>query len=215
MSSDIVQLEVKLIERFLSKRDQMIAEAQKKAEEIVQQARERGEKAVSEGRQDQMRITGTDLKAVRDKILGQSEQDGRRKIMALRETEISRVFSQVENKLEAIAEGKDKSKDYHEILVRLITEAASAIGEKELVVAANKKDQKYLSKELEQLEKKLGEALGYNVRLILAEEPIKSIGGVILYDGSKKKTFYNTFESRVQKARAVMAPQVAKVLKVI
>jgi len=215
MSSDIVNLEVKLIERFLEKREEIIAEAEKRAEEILNQARERRKKLLTEGRVDQMRATGTDLKAIKDKILGKAETEGRRKIMEMRGELISKVFDGAENRLRAIAEGRDKTVDYDEILLRLILEAASAIGEQELTIAVNERDKKILKKELKVLEKKMSKALGRDIKLIIGRKPIDSIGGAILYDNAKRKIFYNTLEAKLQKARSMMAAEVAKVLGVI
>jgi len=215
MSSDILELEVKLIERVLEKREEIISEAEKKAREIINEARERRMKTITEGREDQRRITGSDLKAIRDKILGEAEREGRRKIMEMRHGEISRVFSEVENRLRAIAEGKDKSVDYHEILLKLISEAASAVGEKELLIAVNKKDRRYLKDELGETERHICKALGYNIKLTIEDEPVDCLGGVILYDHSKRKIFYNTLEARLEKARIEMGAEVARVLGVI
>jgi vacuolar-type H+-ATPase subunit E/Vma4 len=215
MSSKTVELEANLIERVLRRREEIISEAEKRAKEIIEEARERVRKILVEGRETQLRLAGTDLKAVRDKILGEAEQEGRRKLMEARKEAISRVFSDVENRLRTIAEGRDKSVDYHKVLLKLISEAASAIGERELVIAMNKRDIEYLMKELGRIESAISKALGYEVRLTVEEEPINCLGGVILYDRSKRKIFYNTLDGRILKVRKGMEAEVAKVLGVI
>jgi len=215
MSSKAVELEAKLIERIVGRREEIIAEAEKRAKEIVDEARERVRKILLEGRETQMRITGTDLKAVRDKILGEAEQEGHRKVMGAREEVISKIFSEVEKRLRVIAEGKDKSVDYHEVLLKLISEAASAVGEKELVIAVDKRDRRYLTRALRRIKGATSKALGYNVKLIAEKEPIDCLGGVVLYDRSKRKIFYDTLEGRLQRARSKMGAEVAKVLGVI
>ena len=215
MSSKTVELEAKLIERILGRREEIISEAEKRAKEIIDEARERVRKTLVEERETQLRLAGTDLKAVRDKILGESEQGGRRKLMEARKETISRVFSDVENRLRAIAEGRDKSVGYHEVLLKLISEAASAVGEMDLVIAMNKRDIEYLMKELGRIESAISKALGHEVKLTVEEEPIDCLGGVILYDRSKRKIFYNTLDGRLLKARKGREAEVAKVLGVI
>ena len=49
--------------------------------------------------------------------------------------------------------------------------------------------------------------------LQLDETPISAIGGVVVKDVSGKKTFFNTLEGRMQKARAKLNIQLAKVLE--
>jgi len=215
MGSKTVELEAKLIERILGRRKEIISEAEKRAKEIIEDARERVKKILVEGRETQLRLAGTDLKAVRDKILGEAEQEGRRKLMEMRKEVISKVFSEAENRLRVIAEGKDKSVDYNEVLLKLISEAASAVGERDLVIAMNKRDIEYLMKELGRIESAISKALGHEVKLTVEEESINCLGGVTLYDRSKRKIFYNTLDGRLLKARKEMEAEVAKVLGVI
>jgi len=215
MSSDIVELEAKFIERVIGRREEIISEAEKRAKEIIDKARETARKILMEEREAQMKLAGTDLRAVKDKVLGKAHEEGRRKVASAREEVISRVFSQVENRLRTIAEGKDTFADYHNMLSRLILEGASAIGDKELMISANERDRKHLVRELEKIERTTKKALGYEVRLIVEEGPIDCLGGVILCDRSKRKIFYNTLEGRLQKARGIMGAEVAKVLGAI
>jgi len=215
MSSKTVELEAQLIERILRRREEIISEAEKRAKEIIEEAREKVRKILVEGRETQLRLAGTDLKAVRDRILGEAEQEGRRKIMEARKEVISRVFNEVEDRLRAIAEGRDRSVNYLEVLLKLISEAASAVGERELVIAANERDMKYLTRELGGIEGAINKALGYDVKLTVEEEPIDCFGGVIVYDHPKRKIFYNTLDGRLLKARKGMEAEIAKVLGVI
>jgi len=215
MSSDIVELEVKLIERIMERRKEIISEAEKKANETINKARGKMREILTEGRETQLRIAGTRLRAVRYKILGEAESEGRRKVMAMRQEMISRVFDEVRNRLKAIAEGKDESLNYQDILVKLISEAASAVGDRKLIIAVNKRDRQFLQEELEKIELKISGILGYDVKLNIDDEPIDCLGGITLYDSLKKKVFYNTLDGRLQKARSGIAAEMATVLGVI
>ena len=215
MSSDIVELEVKLIERIMERRKEIISEAEKKANETINKARGKMREILTEGRETQHRIAGTRLRAVRYKILGEAESEGRRKVMAMRQEMISRVFDEVRNRLKAIAEGKDESLNYQDILVKLISEAASAVGDRKLIIAVNKRDRQFLQEELEKIELKISGILGYDVKLNIDDEPIDCLGGITLYDSLKKKVFYNTLDGRLQKARSGIAAEMATVLGVI
>lgn len=215
MSSKAVELEAKLIEKVVGKREEIISKAEKRAQEIIREARERARRIINEAREAQMRITGTDLRAIRDKILGEAEKEGRKRLMEERERVISGVFKAVEERLRAIVEGREEGVDYHEVLLKLILEAASAIDEEELVIAVNKRDGEFLRRKLREVEEAVSEALGHRVQLTIEEEPIESIGGVVVYDPPKRKIYYNTLEGRLLKVRSRMEAEVAKVLGVI
>lgn len=219
MSSRAIEQEARLIEKIVSRRKEILSEAERRAEEIIREAREQVNKILEEARETQRaqarRIIGTELRSTRDRVLGGAEQEGRRKLMEARGEVISRVFREVEDRLRAIAEGRDESVDYHEVLFKLILEAASAIGERELVIAVNKGDRGYLIGEMREIDEAVSKALGYEVRLIVEEEPIDCLGGAILYDRSKRKIFYNTLEGRLLRTRSEMEAEVAKILGVI
>jgi len=214
MSSKAVELEAKLIEKFVGKREEILSRAEMRAQEIIEEARERARRILNEAREAQMRITGTDLRAIKDKALGEAEQEGRRRLMEERERLISRVFETTEERLRAIAEGKEEHVDYQEMLLKLILEAASAIGEEELVIAANERDGEFLRQELRKVEETVSKALGHKVQLTVEEKPIECIGGVIVYDPPKRKIYYNTLEGRLLKVRSRMKAEVAKILGV-
>jgi vacuolar-type H+-ATPase subunit E/Vma4 len=213
MSSNALELEAKLIEMVLGKREAIIRESEKKSKEILEEAREKAKRILVEEREVKMRAAGMDLRGIRDKLLGKAEQEGRRKIMEARNEVITSVFREVEDKLRKITEGRDKTVDYHDILSKLILEGASTVGEKELVVAVNKRDREYLASRKIKID--ISKALGYDVTLTIENEPIDCMGGAIIYNASKRKVFYNTLEARLQKARSGMGAEVAKALKVI
>lgn len=215
MSSDVVEMEVKLIERYLARREGIVSGAQKRAEEIISAATERAKKLVLEGQEDQRRITGTDVRAIRDRILGEAEQEGRRKLMEAREELIKRLFNELRSQLQAVADGTYEGIGYYPILLRLIKQAASALEVKQIVVALNRRDRQYVTRNISGFEKEIHQLLNSETNVVIDDEPIDCIGGAIVYDASRRKIYYNTFDSRIETARNTLAPEVAKSLGVV
>jgi len=215
LSSDVVEMEVKLIERYLARREGIVSEAQKKAEEIAGAATERAKKLVLEGQEDQRRITGTDVRAIRDRILGEAEQEGRRKLMEAREELIRRLFNELRNRLQAVADGTYEGVGYYPILLRLVRQAASAIGENQMVVALNRRDRQHVTRNLSDFQKEIQQLLNSEIEVLVDDEPIDCIGGAVVFDASKRKIYYNTFDSRIETARNTLAPEVARSLGVV
>jgi len=208
-------MEARLIERYLAKRESILAQAQKKAEEIISEASDRARRLLSEGQEEQRRITGTDVRAIRDKILGQAQQEGRRELMQAREELIDRLFDEVKSRLQEVVNGENMEIDYHEVLLRLIAEAASVLGEEQIVISLNRRDREYISLNLTSFERALYRILGSEKRILIEDVPVDCIGGVVVSDTSKRKIYYNTFDSRIQTARNKLAAHVARSLGVI
>lgn len=212
MSTGGVELEARLIEGMTSKRDEIISNAKKRAGEIVKDAEEEAHRIAAEAKEKAFKILESELRAVRDRIIGKAELKGRKTLADSRESAISDVFKEVERSVVNIVEGKDKSVDYGDTLVGLIREAALSIGEKELIVAANDRDGKQLLSNLGGVKEEISKSLGYDVDLRIEKEPLDCLGGVIVCDSLRKKVFYNTLEGRLLKFRRMLEADVAKIL---
>ncbi len=203
-------METGLIEKTVQKRNKILADAEKRAEEILKAAEAEQARINTETDRQIMQLMGSELKTVRDRIIGQAELEGRKVLMTARAEMLSKVYSQVENRLKDVVEVKSEDHDYGVILNKLIKEGVLAIGGNEFIVSANKRDMEYLRKNL----KKIGGALeGATIRL--DEKPLDILSGVVVKNLSGDKVYYNTLEGRLARVRRIMEARIADKLGVI
>jgi vacuolar-type H+-ATPase subunit E/Vma4 len=209
-----MELETQLIERIVRQRNERIGRAEERANKILKSAKEEVERIKSETEEQILSLVGSELRAVRDRIVGSAELEGRKMVMLSRQELLSQVFEDAEKRLTQISDGKDKGTDYGEVLIKLIIETASAIGGEEIIVSANARDLEYLKKNLRKIRNQVKDATRGAV-LNLDEEPIDVIGGVVVRNSDSTKIFHNTLEGRLVNTRGRVEAQVAKILGVI
>ena len=214
MSTTPLELETQLIERTIKQRNELLTRAGESAEKILKAAEEEVERIGAESERQILSLVGSELRAVRDRIVGGAELEGRKMMMLSRQELLSKVFDAARERLAEVAEGKDKSSDYEDILVKLIIETVTAIGGEEFIVSANEKDLAYLKKNLKKVNEQVSDALGGG-DLKLDDEPIDVIGGVVIRNSDGTKTFHNTLEGRLVNVRSRIEAQVGKTLGVI
>jgi vacuolar-type H+-ATPase subunit E/Vma4 len=203
-------METGLIEKTVQKRNKILADAEKRAEEILNAAEAERARINTETDRQILQLMGSELKTVRDRIIGQTELEGRKALMTARAEMLSKVYSQVENRLKDVVDVKSEDHDYGVILNKLIKEGVLAIGGNEFIVSANKRDMEYLRKNL----KKIGETLE-GMTLKLDEKPVEILGGVVIKNPMGDKVYYNTLEGRLERVRRIMEARIAEKLGVI
>jgi len=208
--SKSIGMETGLIEKTVQKRNKILADAEKRAEEILKAAEVERARINTETDRQILQLMGSELKTVRDRIIGQTELEGRKALMTARAEMLSKVYSQVENRLKDVVEVKSEDHDYGVILNKLIKEGVLAIGGNEFIVSANKRDMEYLRKNL----KKIGETLE-GMTLKLDEKPVEILGGVVIKNPMGDKVYYNTLEGRLERVRRIMEARIAEKLGVI
>jgi V/A-type H+-transporting ATPase subunit E len=161
-----------------------------------------------------LNIVGSELRAVRDRIIGSMELEGRKILMNSRGELFTSVFEEAEKRLWEIASGRDETINFGEVLFNLIVEAASAMGGDEFIVAANERDIGYLRENLKEVEERLKKNLG-EVNIRLDANPVATMGGVIVRNKDGDKIFYNTLEGRLKSVRSRIEAEVAKTLGVL
>ena len=208
--SKSIGMETGLIEKTVEKRNKILADAEKRAEEILKAAEVERARINTETDRQILQLMGSELKTVRDRIIGQTELEGRKALMTARAEMLSKVYSQVENRLKDVVEVKSEDHDYGVILNKLIKEGVLAIGGNEFIVSANKRDMEYLRKNL----KKIGVTLE-GMTLKLDEKPVEILGGVVIKNPMGDKVYYNTLEGRLERVRRIMEARIAEKLGVI
>jgi vacuolar-type H+-ATPase subunit E/Vma4 len=214
VSAKTLELETQLIERIVKKRKERLLRAEERVNQILKSAEEEVERIKSESEKQILSLVGSELRAVRGRIVGSAELKGRKMVLLSRQELLSHVFEDAEKRLAQISDGKDKGTDYGEVLAKLIVETALAIGGEEFIVSANTRDLEYLKKNLNKIRNQVKDAVGVG-DLKLDDEPIDVIGGVVVRNSDGTKTFHNTLEGRLVNTRGRVEAQVSKILGVI
>jgi len=214
MSAKSIELEAQLIERVVERQKELTARAEEEAEKILQEAEMECERINVESDRQILTVVGSELRAVRDRIVGRAELEGRKLLMLARDDLLSSVFNEAEKRLWEMAEGRVESVDFGEVLVKLIVEAASAMGGEEYIAAANERDLKYLKNNLKEVKASVNEALGGG-DLSIDVKPVATMGGVIVRNSDSSKIYYNTLEGRLKNVRSRIEALVAETLGVI
>ena len=212
MSTNTLELEAQLIEKIVEKRKGIIARAEEKTKGIMASAEEEVERIRVESEKQIISLVGSELRAVSDRIVGSAELDGRRMLMQTRQELLSKVFEEAERRLDEMAEGM--TPEYTTILVKLISESASAIGGEVFFVTANERDLTYIKKNLKTIIRDLKKDIG-DVTIKLVDDPVDITGGVVVRNEDGTKTYYNTLKGKLENARSRIEAEVAQVLGVI
>jgi vacuolar-type H+-ATPase subunit E/Vma4 len=202
-----IELEAGLIEKAVEERNTILSKAEARAERIIENARQEETRIRNDTERHLRTIVGSELRAVHDRIVGRANLDGRKKIMEAKMTLLDNVFESAQERLDAMA--KKGGEDYQEVVKMLVSEAAEAIREDELIVSSNKADQAFLKKTLSELSKEMG------VSFKLDSKSVDTMGGVIVKNPRATKVYYNTLEGRLTKVSQSKASEVAEKLGVI
>lgn len=205
MSEALAVIKSEIMKRSLEEAQGITAQAEREAEEIVSSARKKAEEILEQSIKPEISV-------MRKRILGSARLEGRRILLKAKEEVLSKVFRIVEDRLKKIAEGDDPEYRYEDLTVKLIEEAASRIGERDLILTSNLKTLNFLKRNLRKVEKRLEESLGYKVKLALENSPYECVGGVVVYTPDRTRVFYNTFEGRLMGLKEVLRGKAAKIL---
>ena len=208
--SNASSIDIELIENTAEKRKKILLEAKTKSQEILKLAELECLKINTDSDKQIMQLMGSELKTVRDRIIGRTELEGRKSLMMARTDILSDVYNQVEERLREIVEGKSKEHDYHDILKKLIIESVNAIEGNEFILSANKKDLEYLSKNIKKIEINLE-----GITLKLDNKSVDILGGVIVRNSAGDKIYYNTLDGKLESVKKTMDAKVATMLGVI
>lgn len=205
-----LDLETKLIERTMAQRDEMIAKADAESKTLIDNAEKEAQRLRSEADRQILNIVASVLRGVRDRIVGGVELDSRKQLMVAREETLQQIYGEAEKKLKELTADK---KEYHEILIKLIAEAATAIGGEDFTISVNDADLTDLKKNHKKLEADVAKVVGAKVTLKVDATPISAIGGAVVKNAEGTKVYHNTLEGRIAKARTKLNVELTKVLE--
>lgn len=203
-----IEMEAQLIERTVDERNQIIENAKARASNIKKNTKAEVERIKNDTDSQVLNIVGSELRAVRDRIVGQAELQGRKQLMEERENLMDEVYKEAEDKLSFIASGESEV-NYIDILIKLISEALNAIGGKDFVIQSNKKDYGYLVNN----NAKINEM--FDVNLVINEKHLNIIGGVVISNPQRTKIFHNTLDGRLVSVKDRLQAEVGTKLGLI
>jgi vacuolar-type H+-ATPase subunit E/Vma4 len=214
MSGSSVELEAKLIETVVEKRNKLLEDAESEVKKLEQFATDEVDRINTESEAEIIGLIGSDLKATKDRIVGNAQLQGRKNLLLARQDVLSSVFDEALENLRGITTRDDANFDKGEVLIALIAEAAEAVGGNEFIVSGNEEDLEYLRKNLGNVSLALIESIGES-KVSLDSEPIDIGGGVVVRNDDGSKTYYNTFEGRLASVRARLESDIAESLGVL
>ena len=204
------KLDNQLIEKTIEQRLKILEEAKAKAERILENAEEERRKILEQYNNALQNVIGSELRAVRDRIVGRANLEGRKRMLEARHEVLNRVKDAAFDELNLIASREHTDYDYNGLLINLLMEAIDMIDDEPYIVSANKQDLAFLEKNLENIVKTFD---GKKIQLI--DAPIDIIGGVYVSNLNGKKTMENTLEGRLDTAHERLLTKVAEKLEVI
>ena len=205
-----VKIDNKMIDKAIEQRENMLIDAKEKAENIIKRAEEERNRINEVSNKSIEDIVGSELRAVHDRIVGQAQLEGRRKLLEARMEVLNKVYEIAKEEIKTIAAGKHKDYNYEEILIKLLKEADEGIADQEYLVNANKKDLDYLRKNIDLANQAVG-----GKKLILSERPLEIVGGLIVSNTRGTKSMENTLETRLDAANQRLQSEMAEKLGVI
>lgn len=190
MSEDIKAFIDEINKRTDNEIKRIISEAEERARKIIKEAEEEANKIFQHE-------ANSRLKLLRRRILGKAEMDARKELIEAKNEILNKIYQISIKKLEQIAAGKVPNINYHDILIRFIEEAISALDENEVIIEANERDKEYLSANLQEIERTLSRRLNKSIKIRLSDNTANMLGGVIVYNYSRTKVYNNTLEGRL------------------
>ena len=169
-------------------REGILAEAQAMVDRILSQAREEAEARRRQRLEAELRT----VRAEQARLLNDARLASLKQLSVARDDLIDAAFQQAAKRLERLR----GSPLYREVLRRLLEETASQLGPGRVVVKVDPADAR--------LAEELVESLGLDA---VVEPTLHCSGGLEASDAEGRIVVRNTFESRLQRAREVLRPE--------
>ena len=207
------QGEKKIIEKIVQMAEEesskITSEAQQKAGEIQKEA----ELNATTEAQDIIDHGTQEAKREKQRIIADARLKAKRKKMAMQEQLMQESFEQATKYLQDLIEkGENSEYKYNTIITNFIAEAAEIIGDQNLQLTFNEKDQKRFQPILAQISEQVSQALGQKVTLSINEKSLPTLGGVNVRSLEAAVGVDNTIESRMSRFNEQLKAEVTRIL---
>ncbi|OLD04614.1 MAG: hypothetical protein AUJ07_03680 [Crenarchaeota archaeon 13_1_40CM_3_53_5] len=198
MSESFEKLQNRILSDARLKSASILKEAEEKASKIVEEARARARREADE----LIARAKVDAEALRRSILSTKVRANRLRILEEKNKIIQSVISSVEERLTSLG----KSGDFQDSLKMMVTEAATAVGSDQLVVrvgfpGVSKKDLD-----------SIGNSLPKGAKLVVEDNPIDQLGGVIASDPKGRVVFNNSFRARLDRMETQLLSMISSTI---
>ena len=136
--------------------------------------------------------------SIRRQILGAAELEARNAQLRALERAVNEAFEGATGKI-----SNSSGSSYERAIAELIQEGVEVIGPKAKVQCASK-DRRVVSSAIKKFEGK--------AKLTMDEEPLETIGGVVLTTPDGTVRFDNTFEARLERMKPILRKEVATLI---
>jgi V/A-type H+-transporting ATPase subunit E len=207
------QGEKKIIEKIVQMAEEesskITSEAQQKAGEIQKEA----ELNATTEAQDIIDHGTQEAKREKQRIIADARLKAKRKKMAMQEQLMQESFEQATKYLQDLIEkGENSEYKYNTIITNFIAEAAEIIGDQNLQLTFNEKDQKRFQPILAQISEQVSQTLGSKVTLSINEKSLPTLGGVNVRSLEAAVGVDNTIESRMSRFNEQLKAEVTRIL---
>ena len=185
MSESFEKLQNRILSDARVKTEDIIRDAEEKAAKMVEGAREKARKE-ADALLAKVRL---DAEALRRSILSTKIRTNRLRLLEEKNRIVRSIVSAAEEKLSAIAQ----SPSFMDTLKMMVGEAVEAIGTYQAVVRVGFEGAK--GKDLNTV----GSSLPRGAKLIIEDNPIDELGGVVATDANGKVAYNNSFRARMDR----------------
>jgi len=186
--------------------NEIIEEGKKQAAQIIAEAHAKADE-MKKREIEQIRANIGEIE-IRELEAAKSEQ--KRRMMNLKIQLIEAAFAASLDKLKQMI--KEQVLIYRNSLESLIVEATSQMTGSQFEVILSSKDTEFVRKKLKRIEQEISTIRNISITLGISNEPLRSIGGVVVRSSDGKQVFNNTLEARLAKVRQENLPEIAKIL---
>ncbi len=185
MSESFEKLQNRILSDARVKTEDIIRDAEEKAAKMVEGAREKARKE-ADALLAKVRL---DAEALRRSILSTKIRTNRLRLLEEKNRIVRSIVSAAEERLSAITQ----SPSFMETLKMMVGEAVEAIGTDQAVVRVGFVGAK--GKDLNTV----GSSLSRGAKLVIEDDPIDKLGGVVATDANGKVAFNNSFRARMDR----------------
>ena len=185
MSESLEKLQNRILSDAKHKADETIKDSQAKSQQILEEARQRAQREF----EDIIAKANVEAESIRRSILSSKVRVNRLRILEEKNRIVEDIIHSVEDRLSSIS----KSEQFEETAQRFVTEAVKAVDTDQPVVRIGFRD--VSKKNLDGVSK----VLPKGGKLVVDENPIDELGGVVATDPEGKVVFNNTFKSRLER----------------
>lgn len=185
-------------------RRRIIIDAEKKAQELIEEAKDKAADIVESAGKRAGEMKKLELEQIKQHVKERSMQDvaerkvaHHRRLQSFKSEIIEDVFEKAKDELREYV----KKPAYLQILKQLITESAVVLGGGELSITVREEDKKQVARNFRKLSKTIQERTGSKTNLVLDNDSLKVIGGVVVLAVDQRASIDNTFEARLDRIR--------------